>query len=84
MAAGPARPVDASCVDDTEFSREGIVLSNGVKVPFLGLGTWRLWGEEAVEAVAESLRLGYRHIDTAVRPGRALPRSTRVPRERGE
>jgi diketogulonate reductase-like aldo/keto reductase len=37
----------------------------GEKVPSLGLGTWRLSGEECVRAVEQALALGYRHIDTA-------------------
>ncbi len=37
----------------------------GEKVPSLGLGTWRLSGEECIKAVERALTLGYRHIDTA-------------------
>jgi 2,5-diketo-D-gluconate reductase B len=37
----------------------------GEKVPALGLGTWRLSGQECVKAVERALALGYRHIDTA-------------------
>jgi len=37
----------------------------GEKVPSLGLGTWRLSGEECTKAVESALALGYRHIDTA-------------------
>jgi 2,5-diketo-D-gluconate reductase B len=37
----------------------------GEKVPSLGLGTYRLSGEECVRAVGRALALGYRHIDTA-------------------
>ena len=37
----------------------------GEKVPSLGLGTYRLSGEECVRAVERALALGYRHIDTA-------------------
>jgi 2,5-diketo-D-gluconate reductase B len=37
----------------------------GEKVPSLGLGTWRLSGQECVRAVEHALTLGYRHIDTA-------------------
>jgi 2,5-diketo-D-gluconate reductase B len=37
----------------------------GEKVPSLGLGTWRLSGQECVRAVERALDLGYRHIDTA-------------------
>jgi 2,5-diketo-D-gluconate reductase B len=37
----------------------------GEKVPSLGLGTWRLSGQECIRAVERALALGYRHIDTA-------------------
>jgi 2,5-diketo-D-gluconate reductase B len=37
----------------------------GVAVPAVGLGTWQLTGRACVEAVADALALGYRHIDTA-------------------
>jgi 2,5-diketo-D-gluconate reductase B len=37
----------------------------GAKVPSLGLGTWRLSGQECVRTVEHALALGYRHIDTA-------------------
>jgi len=43
-----------------------IILNNGVKMPWLGFGTYRAKnGAELIEAVKESLRIGYRHIDTA-------------------
>ena len=44
---------------------ETYTLSNGVAIPKIGLGTWMIDGPEAVEAVAQALKLGYRHIDTA-------------------
>jgi 2,5-diketo-D-gluconate reductase B len=37
----------------------------GERVPSLGLGTWRLSGQECVRVVERALALGYRHIDTA-------------------
>ena len=37
----------------------------GEKVPSLGLGTYRLSGEECTRSVERALALGYRHIDTA-------------------
>ncbi|MEX0745280.1 MAG: aldo/keto reductase [Phycisphaeraceae bacterium] len=36
-----------------------------VAVPALGYGTWQLTGSDCVEGVADALRIGYRHIDTA-------------------
>ncbi len=41
-------------------------LNNGVKMPYLGLGTYQSDNDqEVVDAVANALQLGYRHIDTA-------------------
>jgi diketogulonate reductase-like aldo/keto reductase len=41
-------------------------LSNGVKIPCLGFGTWRTPnGDIAVSSVKEAIAAGYRHIDTA-------------------
>ena len=37
----------------------------GVRVPALGFGTYRLTGEACVSSVAHALTLGYRHLDTA-------------------
>ncbi len=34
-------------------------------IPALGLGTWKLTGDEAREGVRHALSVGYRHIDTA-------------------
>lgn len=42
-----------------------VVLANGVRMPVLGLGTYKAVGHEAEAAVAEALRVGYRSIDTA-------------------
>ncbi|MEI3163618.1 MAG: aldo/keto reductase [Lachnospirales bacterium] len=41
------------------------ILSNGVKIPKLGLGTWFIDDDKAAEAVKEAVNLGYRLIDTA-------------------
>ena len=40
-------------------------LSNGLKMPMLGLGTFKVTEGEAYDTVLEALKLGYRHIDTA-------------------
>ncbi|MFC4359114.1 aldo/keto reductase [Halobium salinum] len=37
----------------------------GVDVPKVGLGTWRMEGRECRETVETALDLGYRHVDTA-------------------
>jgi 2,5-diketo-D-gluconate reductase B len=37
----------------------------GAEVPKIGFGTWQLKNDDCVRGVAEALRAGYRHIDTA-------------------
>src|SRR3954470_12981034 len=45
---------------------QGLMLSNGVKMPILGLGVYQMREPGACErCVAEAIRLGYRLIDTA-------------------
>lgn len=44
---------------------ETYVLSNGVSIPRLGLGTWFIDNDKAAEAVKQAVSIGYRHIDTA-------------------
>ena len=41
------------------------ITTQGLQVPKLGLGTFRLQGDECRAAVATALAMGYRHIDTA-------------------
>lgn len=45
--------------------KDGMVLSNGMVLPVLGLGTWQLTGTDCYHTVLTALRLGYRLIDTA-------------------
>lgn len=40
-------------------------LSNGLNMPMLGLGTFKVSEGEAYGTVLEALKMGYRHIDTA-------------------
>lgn len=70
-----------------ENIKECSILSNGVKMPWLGFGTFKVpEGKVVEEAVKEALRLGYRHIDTAAiykneeGVGQAI-KDSRVPRE---
>jgi diketogulonate reductase-like aldo/keto reductase len=61
-------------------------LNNGVKMPWLGLGTWQARGEDVYQATKFALEFGYRHIDTAllydneVEVGRGV-RDSGVPRK---
>lgn len=45
--------------------QETYTLSNGTKIPKLGLGTWFIDDDKASEAVRAAVKLGYRLIDTA-------------------
>jgi diketogulonate reductase-like aldo/keto reductase len=49
----------------SSFAEPALDLSGAGRLPLLGLGTWRLAGESAAEAVGWALDAGYRHIDTA-------------------
>lgn len=65
-----------------------VVLNNGVEIPWLGFGTYKIEpGEVTYKAVRKALEVGYRHIDTAKyyrneeSVGKAV-RESRVPREK--
>jgi diketogulonate reductase-like aldo/keto reductase len=46
--------------------QETYTLSNGVKIPKIGFGTWQIpAGKVCHQSVTTALRAGYRHIDTA-------------------
>ena len=65
---------------------EYVTLANGVKMPQLGYGVYQVTKEECERCVADALKAGYRHIDTAQsyfneeEVGNALKKSG-VPRE---
>lgn len=44
---------------------ESYTLANGRQIPKLGLGTWFIDDDKAVQAVKKAVELGYRMIDTA-------------------
>lgn len=43
-----------------------VVKANGAEIPAIGLGTWSLNDDVAIECVAAAIHAGYRHIDTAI------------------
>jgi diketogulonate reductase-like aldo/keto reductase len=44
---------------------ETFTLANGVEIPKLGIGTWRIPDGEAARVVRDAIEIGYHHIDTA-------------------
>ena len=44
---------------------ESYALPNGVKIPKLGLGTWRIDDGQVADVVRAAAEIGYRHFDTA-------------------
>ena len=45
--------------------KETYTLTNGVEIPKIGYGTWKIANDQATEKVLEAIEAGYRHIDTA-------------------
>ncbi|WP_125608334.1 aldo/keto reductase [Lapidilactobacillus bayanensis] len=41
-------------------------LANGVAIPKIGFGTWQIPADQAKQAVMDAIKVGYRHIDTAL------------------
>jgi diketogulonate reductase-like aldo/keto reductase len=48
-----------------DFASRTVTLNNGIKMPMLGLGTYRLTPEQTEESVYNALTTGFRLIDTA-------------------
>jgi diketogulonate reductase-like aldo/keto reductase len=55
----------ANIGDDIMILEEKFILSNGVEIPKLGLGTWFINNKDVGQAVKNAAKIGYRHIDTA-------------------
>src|SRR5690606_3011906 len=51
------------------FAEPALDLPSGGRIPILGLGTWRMTGKSATQAVAWALEAGSRHIDAATMYG---------------
>lgn len=49
-----------------------VLLNNRLKIPIVGLGTWKAKEKEVYNSVTNALENGYRHIDTAMIYGNEL------------
>jgi len=47
------------------YGDQPTITVDDIEIPLLGFGTWQLEPADARRMVAEALRIGYRHIDTA-------------------
>ncbi len=52
-------------LEQLKGKQDTITLRSGIQIPCVGFGTWKMQPEVAEAAVAEAIRTGYRHIDTA-------------------
>lgn len=52
-------------MDKINSIKDCYTLSNGVKIPCVGFGTWKLLESECTDSVKTAIDAGYRHIDTA-------------------
>ncbi len=47
------------------YEKQYLTLSNGVRIPIIGLGTWLMPNKDAPEIIKNAIEIGYIHIDTA-------------------
>jgi 2,5-diketo-D-gluconate reductase A len=64
-----AAEITRSAAQEQEMTIPTITLNNGVQIPTLGFGVFQMPPDETAVAVAEALKVGYRHIDTAAAYG---------------
>lgn len=58
---------DNTMMSKPKLSSQCLKLANGIKIPQLGLGTWQSPNNYVlVDMVKAALKMGYRHIDTAM------------------
>jgi len=50
---------------DVMILEETFNLANGVELPKLGLGTWRIADSDVAQVVIDAIHIVYLHIDTA-------------------
>ncbi len=65
LVTGRGHPIRVTPIEVTTLNIPTYRLRSGYEMPILGLGTWRLTGEECTLAVSKAIEMGYSHIDTA-------------------
>ena len=58
-------PIDTPPESGFDLEKGTVMLNNGIEMPILGIGTYRLSDTQAENSVYWALRDGYRLIDTA-------------------
>lgn len=43
---------------------ETLTMNNGLKIPKMVLGVWKIPDDQTPKAVEEAIKIGHRHIDT--------------------
>lgn len=59
-------PIYNNLDDYNMFFNDTTIITNNITMPKLALGTWCMSAQEAAESVKYALKIGYRHIDTAL------------------
>jgi 2,5-diketo-D-gluconate reductase A len=62
---GPGPPAAAAAYRRIMVDVPSAVISDGVRMPMIGLGTSGLLGRHGYDALRQAIDLGYRHLDTA-------------------
>jgi len=47
----------------TQSEVQSLTLRSGVKMPIVGLGTWKIPREVTADTVLAAIKMGYRHLD---------------------
>ena len=58
--------VKEEIVDNQASDAFVYALNDGNKIPALGFGTYELYNAQCTKAVQQAIKIGYRHIDTAI------------------
>lgn len=59
-------PTNSANIENLEsILAQSYTLSNGVKIPKLGLGLWRIDDDKVPSVVESAVKVGYRHFDSA-------------------